>query len=992
MKEPEHSEHLHDLIRLMRLDDAELEQRKAYLGLDAADTALLRRFAETLQSVHPRIMDAFYAHLQQFPATRAYLQDPATVTRLRQAQEKYFADLLHGPYDHAYLRDRLQVGLAHQRIGLESRWYIGAYTKFLVSLLPELRSFVGEDTDALIRIISALLKVVFLDINLVLDTYAAADKQAIQALREHAENLICNIPLGLIVVAQDLTVLSANSFIDKHLGYRHDEIKGQNLITLFPASGLRDRAMEVLRTQQPQLGVELTLKTPRGRYVRCETSLSPIHFPGAPALLGGAQAALLIVCEDISEHDELINRTQASDNRVRAIMDSVAESVITIDEAGIIESFNPAAERLFGYPASQVIGKNIKLLMPSPYREHHDEYLQRFCSTGEKRCIGLGFREVEGLHKDGDTFPMELSISEMRLPERRLFIGIVRDITARRRDEAEMAKLSTAIEQTADSIMITDAGGIIEYVNAGFEKTTGYRREEVIGQKPSVIQSGLQSGDFYRSLWSTILAGSVFQDILINRKKNGTLYYEEKTITPLRDIHGAITHFVSTGKDITERMRTQERLQYLAHHDVLTDLPNRLLFMDRLSQAITRARRTGRLIGLLFMDLDRFKKINDTLGHPVGDQLLKELSQRLRFCLREDDTVARLSGDEFAILLPDLHAVDDILPITNKILSQYHLPFHIDGHELFITTSIGIAIHPTDGADPATLLKNADTAMYAAKHRGRGSFSFYTPDMNAMADLHLHMENELRHALDRNELHMVFQPQFALGNTPELLGVEALLRWRHPELGDIDPVQFIPLLEDTGLIIPVGEWILRSAFAQLRRWHDSDIRVPCMSINIAPRQLSDDNFVPFILACLAEYSLPAECIELEITESSMMQNEEDAIDVLRKLDATGVRIAMDDFGTGYSSLSYLQRLPVRTLKIDQSFIQQIAHDNDDSELTRAIVAMGHNLNLRVIAEGVETQAQLDYIQSHGCDGVQGYYLGRPLPAEELSQTLTKVCN
>lgn len=854
MKEPEHSEHLHDLIRLMGLDDAELEQRKAYLGLDAADTALLRRFAETLQSVHPRIMDAFYAHLQQFPATRAYLQDPATVTRLRQAQEKYFTDLLHGPYDHAYLRDRLQVGLTHQRIGLESRWYIGAYTKFLVSLLPELRSCVGEDTDALIGIISALLKVVFLDINLVLDTYAA------------------------------------------------------------------------------------------------------------------------------------------SDNRVRAIMDSVAESVITIDEAGIIESFNPAAERLFGYQANQVTGENIKLLMPSPYREHHDEYLHRFCSTGEKRCIGLGFREVEGLHKDGGTFPMELSISEMRLPERRLFIGIVRDITARRRDEAEMAKLSTAIEQTADSIMITDARGIIEYVNAGFEKTTGYRREEVIGQKPSVIQSGLQSSDFYRSLWSTILAGSVFQDILINRKKNGTLYYEEKTITPLRDVHGTITHFVSTGKDITERMRTQERLQYLAHHDVLTDLPNRLLFMDRLSQAITRARRTGRLIGLLFMDLDRFKKINDTLGHPVGDQLLKELSQRLRFCLREDDTIARLSGDEFAILLPDLHTVDDILPITNKILSQYHLPFHIDGHELFITTSIGIALHPTDGADPATLLKNADTAMYAAKHRGRGSFSFYTPDMNAMADLHLQMENELRHALDRNELHMVFQPQFAIGNTPELLGVEALLRWRHPELGDIDPVQFIPLLEDTGLIIPVGEWILRSAFAQLRHWHDSDIRVPCMSINIAPRQLTDDNFVPFILASLAEYNLPAECIELEITESSMMQNEEDAIDVLRKLDATGVRIAMDDFGTGYSSLSYLQRLPVRTLKIDQSFIQQIAHDNDDSELTRAIVAMGHNLNLRVIAEGVETQAQLDYIQSHGCDGVQGYYLGRPLPAEELSQTLSRVCN
>lgn len=976
------------IARSLGLSDAEFAQRKAYLELSEQDAQLLREFAAPLRAIHPKIMDAFYAHLQAFPQTREYFQEPQQVQQLRQKQEHYFNELLDGKYDQDYLHNRLKVGIAHQRIGLSTDWYIGAYAKFLTSLLPELAALAADKIDNMLNIITALIKVVFLDINLVLDTYAYADKLSIQTLKDYSESLVCNIPLGLIVVARDLTIVSANQYMDEKFGIRHLSMKGKLLTQYFPGSGLHDRAMEVLTTHNPQFGVQLAIDNGKPAFSHCEISLTPISLAGY-LTDDATQPALLIVLEDTTERDALIETTRSYDNRVRAILDNVAEGIITIDERGLIESFNPAAEKLFGYRAGEIIGKNIKQLMPSPYQENHDQYLQNYAATRERRCLGQGFREVDGLRKDGTIFPIDLSISELSLPEKQLYIGIVRDITQRKLDEAEMAKLSLAIEQTADAIMITDRSGVIEYVNCGFENTTGYARTKVLGKRPSILKSGVQDVSFYQNLWQHVESGSVFQDIFINRKKNGDLYYEEKTITPLRDHHGNITHFISTGKDITERMRTQKRLQFLAHHDVLTTLPNRLLFMDRIAHAIAHAKRTKSMLALLFMDLDRFKKINDTLGHTVGDMLLKQLSARLKLSLRQDDTVARLSGDEFAVLLSDIHHVDDVLPITHKILQQYSEPFLIEGHELFITTSIGIAVFPNDGDNPDTLLKNADTAMYAAKATGRGTFSFYTADMNAMASMHLKLENELRHALQRDQFHLVYQPQYSIAEPDTLLGAEVLIRWRHPTHGLLKPAEFIPLLEDTGFIKQVGEWIIRTACAQLRTWQNLNSSLPRLAINIAPHQLTAADFAEIVLTALADYDLPPSCLELEITESSLMQDERRAVDVLTTLNKAGIQIAMDDFGTGYSSLSYLRRMPVNTLKIDRSFISQIPHASGDCELTRAIIAMGRSLNLRVVAEGVETSEQLDYLRELGCDGVQGFLLGRPMLAAELHHTLDK---
>ena len=974
------------IVMSLGLTDAEFSQRKRFLDLSEQDVQLLRDFAEPLRNVHHKIMDAFYDHLQAFPQTQDFMRDPKLVQRLRQKQESYFNELLAGQYDKPYLYSRLRLGIVHQQIGLSVDWYIGAYSKFLTSLITELAPLAGDDVEKLLDIVIAVIKVVFLDILLVLDTYTHADKRTIKMLKDYSENLVCNIPQGLIVVAQDLTIVSANQYMDEKFGISHLTMPGTTLIRYFPGSGLHDRAIEVLTTGRPQYGVRLALENGEAEFSHCDISLTPITLNGCEAE-GMFQPALLIMLEDTSERDALIETTRDYDNWVRAILENVAEGIITFDQDGLIESFNPAAERLFGFQAVEIIGTNVKRLMPGFYGESHDDFLHEYIRSSERRHLGQGFREVDGQRKDGTRFPMDLSISELVLPDKLLFISIVRDISQRKHDEAEMAKLSLAIEQTADAIMITDRHGVIEYVNGGFENTTGYTRSKAIGQRASILKSGVQDAGFFAKLWQQVEEGNVFQDIFINRKKNGDLYYEEKTITPLRDRSGNITHYVSTGKDITERMRTQKRLQFLAHHDVLTTLPNRLLFMDRIEQEIAHAKRHRTRIALLFLDLDRFKKINDTLGHSIGDRLLKQLAARLKHCLRQEDTVARLSGDEFAVLLSNFRQPDDVLPITHKLLQQFSEPFLIDSHELFITTSIGIAVYPDDGDDADTLLKHADTAMYAAKATGRGSFSFYTPDMNAMASMHLQLENELRHALQREQFHLVYQPQFSITQPDTILGAEVLIRWRHPTHGLLRPAEFIPLLEDTGIIDQVGKWIIRSACAQLRAWYDQHSQLMRLAINIAPLQLSATDFVDMVLDALADFDLPPSCLELEITESSLMQDEGRAVEVLKTLNDAGIQIAMDDFGTGYSSLSYLRRLPVNTLKIDRSFIRQIPHVSSDCELTRAIIAMGRSLNLRVVAEGVETHEQLDYLREQGCDGVQGFLLGRPLMAPEFYNDL-----
>ncbi|MBI3569827.1 MAG: EAL domain-containing protein [Gammaproteobacteria bacterium] len=807
---------------------------------------------------------------------------------------------------------------------------------------------------------------------------------------------------------------------------------------------------------------------------------------------------------------------------------------------------------------------------------------------------------------------------------------------------AQLQCLARAIEQTEDSVLITDRDGVIQFVNRGFERITGYARTEAVGQTPALLKSGAHDGGFYHRLWQTILSGQVFRELFTNRRKDNALYREAKTITPVKDEAGQITHFISTGKDISERLRIEQQLRdseerfrqltdhihevfwltdpnknqmlyispayeaiwgrrceslyadprswldaihpedrervlhaaltdqasgrytveyrilrpdgaerwildrafpvrntggdvyriagiaediterkhaaqtlqdsearlraiidaepacvklmqadgtllqinaaglamieadsaeavvgqrvcglvtpeyreqvqnfikrvahgepdnmefeiiglkgghrwldthavpfsspatngarllvavtrdiseqkraerellELVHHDSLTGLPNRLLFTDRLRQAMVEAGRHERLVGVALLDLDQFKKINDSLGYVIGDALLKQVGERLSAALRPGDTIARLGGDEFTLVLADMAHVDDATMVLQKIRSAFEAPFRVDGHELFTTASIGVTLFPFDDKDAQALLRNADIAMYRAKEKGRNTWQFYAAEMTAKATENLAIESALHTAIERHEFELHYQPQVNLA-TGRITGVEALLRWRHPELGNVPPDRFIPVAEDNSLIVPIGEWVLRTACTQASRWHAARFAPLQVAVNVSSHQLRDPGFPDTVQRILDETGFPATMLELELTERTLLENAETIVVALDRLKVMGVRFAVDDFGTGYSSLGYLRLFPINVLKIDKSFTAAIENDTGTAAIVRAIITMAHELGMPVVAEGAETAAQCTFLRQHKCDTLQGYHFSRPVPAQDVTRMLT----
>lgn len=676
----------------------------------------------------------------------------------------------------------------------------------------------------------------------------------------------------------------------------------------------------------------------------------------------------------------------------------------------------------------------------------------------------------------------------------------------RRQTEQMLRKLSLVVEQAADSVLITDPDGLIEYVNPAFERMTGYGRAEIIGNKPSLLKSDRHDQAFYQAIWQTVTKGEIFRGTLINRRKDGQLFYEEKVITPLKDEQGHVTHLVSTGRDITERVKADEaraqlvaileattdlvaildpggclhylnnagyrllgldakvdisnfcltelfperikqqlqneawpiayrtgswsgetalrrideieipvsqvllvhsdaagkveylstiardiserkrfeaELQHQATHDILTGLPNRVLLMDRLAAEVERARHANNSVALLFLDINNFKRINDSMGHEVGDTLLQQIAGRLQAALRPNDTIARHGGDEFAIIAGDLPRPENILAVLRKIYAAFERPMSLGAQEAYITFCTGIALYPHDGADGEDLLRNAGTAMYRAVLAGHNQYRFYAPDMNARSHELLTLETDLRLAFKRGEFIVYYQPQVEL-STGRIIAMEGLIRWQHPQRGLVSPAGFVSMLEESGLIIPVGEWILSQACAEFKEMELQNMRI---SVNVSASQFNDPELLRKVSRIMQQENMPPDVLELEVTENIVMQDPAAAAETLKKLRTLGVRIAIDDFGTGYSSLSYLKRFPLDALKIDQSFVRDLIRDINDAAIVEASITLGKKLGLEVVAEGVETKEQFEFLRAHGCDLVQGYYVSRPLRKTELIELL-----
>ena len=668
------------------------------------------------------------------------------------------------------------------------------------------------------------------------------------------------------------------------------------------------------------------------------------------------------------------------EEKFRTLIESSPDALVIADAAGIISIVNQQTAEMFGYEPDELIGRPIEMLLPERYRGAHVAMRLRYAGAPMLREMGKD-RDLWGLAKDGREFPTSISLSPIATEQGPMVAAAIRDASLRRRTEEEQALMARVFSNSSEAIIITDADNRIIACNPAFTALTGYEPEEALGKNPSFLSSGNNPREIYEQMWSAINEHGAWRGELWDRRKSGEPFPKWLSISVVRDKSGRILNYIGSFVDISERKASEEKIRHLAHYDALTDLPNRFSLHERLEQAIGYCRRSGKQLALLLIDLDRFKLINDSFGHNTGDQLLIQVAKRLTAAVRDSDIVARLGGDEFVVVLPEIEAISDAAHVAGKIVAAVSLPYLIDDHDQRTSPSIGISLYPDDAIEISDLIKSADVAMYHAKAFGRGNFQFFTEEMNIAAVRRMDIESDLRVALEHQQFVLQYQPQVDL-DSRRLVGFEALVRWRHPAKGLIAPDEFIPIAEDTGLIVPLGEWILRQACRQLKAWHDQGAVGLRMSVNLSAVQFHDKDLLKLVKATLAETGLAPARLDLEVTESMAMRSPTDSIVTMQALRDIGVTLTIDDFGTGYSSLAYLKLFPIQALKIDRSFVKDIERDGNDAAICAATIALAHKLNLSVIAEGVETEAQLEFLNLAGCETIQGYLFSRPLYAAD----------
>jgi diguanylate cyclase (GGDEF)-like protein/PAS domain S-box-containing protein len=688
--------------------------------------------------------------------------------------------------------------------------------------------------------------------------------------------------------------------------------------------------------------------------------------------------------EQVGIMSDSINEQEAMQQE---IFNQKAIGIGYISAEGEILFVNEYINKLLGYNQDELIGKNIHEVTYANdiYATNH----VRSRLTENKDLHEIGF-EKRYIHKNGDLIwtHVALSISRDEYGRVKYLIGFIKDIRERKEYEKQL-KLSAAVFQnTNEAIMIADKKLKIQAVNDAFTQIIGYQEEEVIGELVLFLRSSFHATDFYKKVWASILKEGYWKGEMWGIRKNGEQFPLWLNISTIKDLNGEVQNYIGVFSDITSIKQSETDLEFLAHHDPLTKLPNRLLLSARIEQAIKRAKRANLKLAVLFLDLDKFKEINDTYGHSYGDEILITVTKRLKSIVRDQDTIARIGGDEFVLLIEDIEVIADLESILTKILDIFKQEILVHMQAFKLTASIGISIYPENGNNLEELVKNADTAMYEAKEDGRNTYRFYTQDMTKDLFTKMFMRNEIASAIENEEFVLYYQPQVSLKNT-KTLGAEALVRWNHPTNGLLSPDKFIEIAEQTKLIIPLGKLILDMACKQMKQWVDIGLFSGRLSVNISAIQIQYSDFYETVLNVLEETKLSGSNLEFEITESFMMKNPQKAIKLLNKLKNLGITFAIDDFGTGYSSLSYLKQLPVDNLKIDRSFVMDLPQDREDDAITTTIIAMSKSLGLNVIAEGIETKEQHEFLKAKGCSEGQGYYYSKPLPSEEFVKFLKK---
>lgn len=819
---------------------------------------------------------------------------------------------------------------------------------------------IGKSGRRLLEIINDLLDLSRLEAAL------QKGERSYRQLVELAPDCICVVYEGVITLVNStgVAMLGAKSA---------DELIGREIADLVD-QGSRVHVTENLH----QLMAEHT-RVPV-RFIRLdgqavETEASALSFDDERG------DAIMLVARDVTERKRAERAARESEERFRTALENAADAIFIHDLDGRILDINDHACSVLGYSREELLALDMCSI---------EQTLDKREARAMWRGLGSETLTIDGIHQrsDGTCFPVEVHIDQFGSGNQRMIIALARDVTERKRAEDVLRLAATVFETTTEAIMVTDAENRVKAVNPAFTRITGYSVVEILGRNPNILASGRHDRGFYEDMWRRLSETGHWEGEIWNRRRSGEIYPEWLSIATIFDDDGAVVERVALFTDITKRKKDEEQIRRQANFDALTGLPNRTLFLDRLSRAIAQSKREARTVGLLFVDLDRFKTVNDSLGHIFGDRLLEQVAGRLTGCVREADTVARLGGDEFTIILADIRREQDAATVAEKIIERLGQPFMIEGHDLFIGASVGITIFPTDADDAATMLRNADIAMYRAKEAGRNGYRFFTPEMNTHAVERMRLERDLRRALERGQFSLHYQPIVDL-DSGEVVSAEALIRWHHPERGTVAPDQFIPLAEETGMIGPIGEWVIWTACAQAKRWHDAGHDRLGVSVNLSSRQLKLGLTVETVKRALTETGIDPKRLTFEITESMLMDDTEHSIAWLNSIKALGINLSIDDFGTGYSSLSYLKRFPVDTVKIDRSFVRDITDDPEDAALVSAIIAMTHSLHMRVVGEGGETEDQVEFLRKQGCKLVQGFFYGRPEPPEVFSRRLPR---